>query len=76
MRWRVGVGKCDNRGDALPEFLTREILGSFGGQDQCADLSAATAEDDGISDVGGGAKSELDRDRVGLFAVDLLGFEW
>ena len=38
-------------------------------------MGAASAEDDGVGDVGGGVESEFDRDGVGLFTIDLLGIE-
>ena len=74
MRRRVCVGKGDNRGNTSGEFLMRAVLGGFSGEDECADLGAATAEDDGICNVRGGAESEFDGNGVGLFAIDLFGF--
>ena len=52
------------------------MIGSVSGEDECVDLSAATAEDDGVSNIRGGAESEFDGNGVGLFAIDLLIFRW
>ena len=73
MQWCVRVGESDDRGDAVGEFVVREVLGGFGGEDERADLVAGSAEEDGFGDVGGGAESEFDRDGVGLFTIDLSG---
>jgi hypothetical protein len=75
MRRCVGVSVSDNRGDAVSEFVAREVLGDFGGEDERANLGAGSTEDDGVGDVEGGAESEFDRDGVGLFTIDLLGIE-
>ena len=51
------------------------MLGGFRGEDERADLCAPSAEDYCIRDVRGRTEGELDRDGVGLFAIDLLRFE-
>lgn len=74
MRGSFGVGECNSRGDPLGEFFGREILCGCRWQDECPNLGATTAEDDGVSDVRGRAKSEFDWDWVGLFTIDLMWF--
>jgi len=69
----VSVGVGDDRGDAVGEFVVREVLGNFGWEDERADLGAGSAEDDSVGDIRGGTKSEFDRDGVGLFTIGLLG---
>ena len=75
MRGCLSVGEGDDRSDVVAEFIVREVLGGFGGEDERSDLCACGAKNDGISDIRGGAESEFNGDRVGLFTIDLSSFE-
>lgn len=75
MRRRVGVGEGNDRGDTAGEFVVRAVLGGFSGEDEGANLGAAGAEDNGVSNVRGGTEGELDRDGVRFLAVDLFCLE-